>query len=268
MLYIFLLKKNKTFKWNRMYLFISSLISLILPFFSQIHLLKKLIFTPLIPTTVLETIHVYASNIQTKELGFAKIVFGIYAVGFIWGLLRMCLGFIVMKRIKESARTEQVENQLIHFNENIESPFSFNGNIYIPDSFRNTNNLKIIVKHEQAHVLLKHSRDKLYYSILQAICWFNPFIYFYHKEAELVHESEADEFSIQEYSVDDYAENLLNAIQYNQTPTLLAQHFFKHPAKTRIMMLHTKPKDARLQKVAVIIVGIFICMTLLIIQCD
>ena len=46
------------------------------------------------------------------------------------------------------------------------------------------------------------------------------------------------------------------------------QHFFKHPAKTRITMLHTKLKDTRLQKAAVIIVGIFICIALLIIQSD
>jgi hypothetical protein len=63
--------------------------------------------------------------IQTKELEFGKIIFGIYAVGFIWGLLRIILGLIVIKRIKESARSEQVENELIYFNKNIESPFSF-----------------------------------------------------------------------------------------------------------------------------------------------
>jgi TonB family protein len=159
-----------------------------------------------------------------------------------------------------------VENDLIYFNKNIESPFSFNSNIYIPDSFRNTEVLKIILKHEQAHVQLKHSRDKIYFSILQALCWFNPFIYFYHKEIELVHEFEADEFSTQEFTTDDYVENLLKTIQYTQTPTLLAHHFFHHPLKTRITMLYTKSKNALMQKATVIVTGIIICSTLLIIQ--
>jgi beta-lactamase regulating signal transducer with metallopeptidase domain len=268
MLYLFFLKNNKTFKWNRIYLLATSVLVLILPFLNNILLLKKSVLTqPNQPIAItLETINVYASNIQTKELDFAKIVFGIYAVGFIWGLLRMILGFIVIKRIKESARLEKVDDELIYFNKNIESPFSFNSNIYIPDSFRNTEVLKIILKHEQAHVQLKHSRDKIYFSILQALCWFNPFIYFYHKEIELVHEFEADEFSTQEFTTNNYVENLLKTIQYTQTPTLLAHHFFHHPLKTRITMLYTKSKNALVQKAIVIVTGIIICATLLIIQ--
>jgi beta-lactamase regulating signal transducer with metallopeptidase domain len=268
MLYLFFLKNNKTFKWNRIYLLASSVLALLLPFLNNISLVKKtLIAQPNQPIAItLDTINIYASNIQTKELDFAKIVIGIYAVGFIWGLLRMILGFIVIKRIKESSRLEKVENDLIYFNKNIESPFSFNSNIYIPDSFRNTEVLKIILKHEQAHVQLKHSRDKIYFSILQALCWFNPFIYFYHKEIELVHEFEADEFSTQEFATDDYVENLLKTIQYTQTPTLLAHHFFHHPLKTRITMLYTKSKNALVQKATVIVTGIIICSTLLIIQ--
>jgi len=268
MLYLFFLKNNKIFKWNRIYLLASSVLALMLPFFNHISVLKKTIIAqsnqPI--DIMLETIHIYATNIQTKELDFAKIVFGIYAVGFIWGLLRIILGFIVIKRIKESARLEKVENDLIYFNKNIESPFSFNSNIYIPDSFRNTEVLKIILKHEQAHVQLIHSRDKIYFSILQALCWFNPFIYFYHKEIELVHEFEADEFSTQEFSRDDYVENLLKTIQYTYTPTLLANHFFHHPLKKRIAMLCTKSKNAILQKATVIVTGIIICSILLIVQ--
>ena len=268
MLYLFFLKNNKTFKWNRIYLLATSGLALILPFLNNILVFKKSVITqPNQPIAItLETINEYASNIQTKELDFAKIVFGIYAVGFIWGLLRMMLGFIVIKRIKESARLEKVENDLIYFSKNIESPFSFKSNIYIPDSFRNTEVLKIILKHEQAHVQLKHSRDKIYFSILQALCWFNPFIYSYHKEIELIHEFEADEFSTDEFSTDDYVENLLKTIQYTDTPTLLAHHFFRHPLKTRITMLYTKSKNPLVQKATVIVIGIIICSTLLIIQ--
>jgi beta-lactamase regulating signal transducer with metallopeptidase domain len=268
MLYLFFLKNNKTFKWNRIYLLASSVLALMLPFFNNISILKKTVIAlPNQPIAIsLETIHIYATYIQTKELDFAKIVFGIYAVGFIWGLLRIILGFIVIKRIKESARLEKVENDLIYFNKNIESPFSFNSNIYIPDSFRNTEVLKIILKHEQAHVQLKHSRDKIYFSILQALCWFNPFVYFYHKEIELIHEFEADEFSTQEFSTDDYVENLLKTIQYKHTPTLLANHFFHHPLKKRIAMLYTKSKNAILQKATVIVTAVIICSILLIIQ--
>jgi beta-lactamase regulating signal transducer with metallopeptidase domain len=109
-------------------------------------------------------------------------------------------------------------------------------------------------------------RDKIYFSILQATCWFNPFIYFYHKEIELVHEFQADKLSTQEYAADKYTENLLKAVQYNQTPTLLAQHYFNHSVKERIAMSQIKSEHERLQKAAVITIGIMVCVTLLIIQ--
>jgi beta-lactamase regulating signal transducer with metallopeptidase domain len=266
MLYLLFLKNNKKYKWNRIYLLASSLLAMVLPFFNHIHFLKKSVIGPLNLTIIVENIHFNTANIQTKELEFGKIIFGIYAVGFIWGLLRIILGLIVIKRIKESARSEQVENELIYFNKNIESPFSFIRNIYIPDTFRNTDVLKIIVKQEQAHVLLQHSRDKIYFSILQATCWFNPFIYFYHKEIELVHEFQADKLSTQEYAADECTENLLKAIQYNQTPTLLAQHFFNHSIEKRITMSQIKSKHVGLQIATVIILGIMVCITLLIIQ--
>lgn len=267
-LYILILKENKTFKWNRRYLIMSSLLALFIPMMQNFLLFNKsTIFQTNQPISItLKTINIYASTIQSKELDFAKIVFGIYAIGLIWGLLRMVLGFIVINRIKEGSRLEKVENELIYFNENIESPFSFNDNIYIPNSFKNAEVLSIILKHEQAHVILKHSRDKIYFSLLQAIFWFNPFVYLFHKEIELVHEFEADEFSTQTFATDDYVEKLLQTINYTQTPTLLAHHFFHHPLKTRIIMLYKKSKNALAQKSLVAILTLGICVLMLLIQ--
>jgi TonB family protein len=251
-----------------MYLLLSSILALILPLLQNISFIKKGLLTqgakPLYIT--LNTINIYANSIQHKELDFAKLILGIYAIGLIWGLLRMILGFIVINRIKEGSRLEKVDDDLIYFNPNIESPFSFNSNIYIPSSFKNNDVLNIILKHEQAHVKLKHSRDKIYFSLLQALCWFNPFVYMYHKEIELVHEYEADEFSTQTFATDDYVEKLLQTINYTQTPTLLAHHFFHHPLKTRIIMLYKKSKNALAQKSLVIIAGIITCLTFLSIQ--
>lgn len=270
LLYALFLKNNKSFKWNRMYLLLSSILALILPLLQNISFIKKGLLTqgakPLYIT--LNTINIYANSIQHKELDFAKLILGIYAIGLIWGLLRMILGFIVINRIKEGSRLEKVDDDLIYFNPNIESPFSFNSNIYIPSSFKNNDVLNIILKHEQAHVKLKHSRDKIYFSLLQALCWFNPFVYMYHKEIELVHEYEADEFSTQTFSTDDYVEKLLQTINYTQTPTLLAHHFFHHPLKTRIIMLYKKSKNALAQKSLVIIAILSICILALFLQSD
>lgn len=265
MLYLFFLKDTKSFKWNRIYLLTSSILALLIPILQNITLVKKTVIdTPIIYT--LQTINIYASTIQTKELDYAKIILAIYAAGLLWGILRIVLGFIVIQRIKVSSRLEKIGNDLIYFNPAIESPFSFHTNIYIPDSFRHTDVLKIIIKHEQAHIELKHSRDKIYFSLLQAFFWINPFIYLYHKEMELLHEFEADELSTQAFATDDYVENLLQTIQYTQTPTLLAHHFFHHPLKTRITMLYTKSKNAIAKKSLVLLATLLISLTVFMLQ--
>lgn len=76
----------------------------------------------------------------------------------------------------------------------------------------------------------------------------NPFVYFYHKEIELVHEFEADAFTTEQIANEDYINNLLQVISYAQTPTLLVHPFFHHPIKTRIAMLYKNPKNSFVQK--------------------
>lgn len=267
-LYLFALKNAKSFNWNRLYLLISSFLALLIPLLPTVTFFKKTVLAqaPKPLAITLDTFYVYADQIQTKELDYAKIFLGIYLVGFIWGLFRMILGFIVIHRVKIGARLDKINKDLIYFSQNIDSPFSFNKNIYIPYHFKNEEVLPIIIKHEQAHVQLNHSVDKIYFTLLQAICWINPFVYLYHREIELVHEFEADEFSTQEFSTDDYVENLLKTIQYTQTPTLLAHHFFQHPLKTRITMLYKNSTQTLSGKAISLSLTLGICLLFLMLQ--
>lgn len=267
-LYTLFLKNNKTFKWNRMYLVFTSLLTVALPFLNAISFGKNAeVFQQNKTFSItLDTISIYANAVKATELDFGKIIFGIYAIGLLWGLLRVILGFVVISRIKSNSVIERYENQTVYFNEQIESPFSFNKNIFIPNSFKDKPVLHTILQHEMAHIEMFHSRDKILFSFLQAIFWFNPFIYLYHKELELVHEFEADEYSTKKIATDDYVQNLLQTITYNQTPTLLVHQFFHHPLKTRITMLYKKSKNAFVQKSAVAIATLIVCLFTLFMQ--
>jgi TonB family protein len=268
LLYSLLLKNAKSFRWNRIYLLLSSIISILLPLassFTWVNAKSYILPNPSLRIT-LQTINVFATNIQHKELDFGKIIFGIYCVGLLWGLVRIILGYIVIKRIKTSSKVEKINAQYIHFNHIIDSPFSFMGAIFVPFSLKQKEVLRIIIEHEQAHIKLFHSRDKIYFSILQALFWFNPFVYIYHKEIELIHEFEADEFATQQFAKDDYVQNLLTTITYQQTPTLLVHHFFHHPLKTRITMLYKKSKNVLLQKATITCASVTVCVCLFIVQ--
>lgn len=214
----------------------------------------------------LQNISNYSKTLQQKEFDFAKIILGIYTVGLLWGLLRMALGFVIIYRVKEHAEKETSAEGNVYYSQSIESSFSFFKNIFIPENCRKKEILPAIIRHELAHVQLHHSRAKIYFSLLQAICWMNPFVYFYHKEIELVHEFEADAFTTEQIAKEDYINNLLQVISYSQTPTLLVHPFFQHTLKTRITMLYKNPKNAFVQKTTVVITGIIILVTLLCMQ--
>ncbi len=267
-LYALLLKNSKSFKWNRMYLVFTAIITVVLPWLNGLSWGTKsgnLQQNNAISVT-LDSINVYAQAVNATELSAGKIIFGIYLVGFLWGMLRIILGFIVIRRIRQFGVMEKFDRQIVYFSSQIETPFSFNHHIFIPESFRDQPVLQTILQHEQAHIDQMHSRDKILFSFLQAFCWFNPFIYFYHKELELVHEFEADALTINNIGTDEYVQNILQTVTHHQTPTLLVHQFFHHPLKTRITMLYKQSKNLMVQKSAVALITLAVCLFTLFMQ--
>jgi beta-lactamase regulating signal transducer with metallopeptidase domain len=266
LLFGLLLKPYKSFKWNRRYLVITSLLALILPLIhGEGAVISASTITPQLYYT-LETIKLFESQVQDTELDYGKIIFGLYLVGLLWGLARITLGYWILHRIKLNATLQNVHGSLIYASHDIETPFSFRTNIYIPASFLDKPILPTVIMHEQMHINLHHSRDKIYFSFLQAILWLNPFIYLYHKESERVHEFEVDEKVSVQTSTDVYVENLLRANLPQQVPTLLVHQFFHHPLKTRITMLYSKSKNMFMQKASIILSALFVCLCLLCLQ--
>ena len=261
------LKPTKSFNWNRFYLIFSSLLAVFLPWLEMpIMQSNHAIQENTNLETVFNIINTFAGSMRANEMHYGKILFAVYAVGLLWGILRFILGLIVLYRIKLSSNVEKINEQNIYFNENIETPFSYNKNIFIPIQYKDKEILNAFILHEKAHIIHHHTRDKIYFSVLQAVFWFNPFVYIYHKEIELMHEFEADEFSASTIGNDVYVQNILNVISYNQTPTILVHPFFNHSLKNRISMLSKQSKNIIIQKITVILYTLFISILVLFLQ--
>ncbi len=267
-LYSMLMKGKKSFRWNRFYLVMTAMLSVMLPFLNGIsfkigqQITQK--NTPLAIT--LDTIEIYTNSVKTHEIDYSKIIFAVYMLGLLWGLLRIALGYFVIRRIKQGAVLEPYGDRSVFFHPQIESPFSFGRDIFIPDAYKDKPVLASILHHESVHVDRMHSRDKLLFAVLQSVCWYNPFVYLYHKEIELIHEFEADDISAAQMTKDDYVENILQAIRYHHTPTLLVHHFFHHPLKSRITMLYKQSTRAVLQKYLLAFCTSTICLLTLYLQ--
>ncbi len=269
-LYAILLRQQKSFRWNRLYLLFTSFLAIVMPLISFSDLQKNTSVqtvgsTPLLSSTI-EAITVYGNIIQHKEIDYVKLIFIGLLAGMLWGITRIAFGLYIILKMKQISSKEKIHDASVYFNSHIETPFTFFSLIFIPETFRNKEVLATILKHEQAHIALNHSLDKFYFSLLQAFCWFNPFIYLYHKEMELQHEFEADALTVQQIETDNYVKNLLEAIAYNQTPTLLVHQFFHHPLKNRITMLYKKSKNMFMQKSVVVLATFTLCSLILFFQ--
>jgi TonB family protein len=106
-----------------------------------------------------------------------------------------------------------------------------------------------ILQHEAVHIRKGHSFDIVFVHVLQAICWFNPIIWFYKKSLVQVHEFEADARSVENMDVDRYC-SLLAKAALQQNGFALANHFTNSFTLKRINMMKTVRKNISQWKIA------------------
>lgn len=269
LLFVGLIKRYPSFRLNRYVIIILVLLTIILPLLQPISLgLASHLNSDTNPVAItLETVSVYANQLQSGKLGMEGYLKVAYYLGLCWGLTRLFLGLYIIRRIRKRSNLQRIGAELIYFSPDIESPFSFWSNTYIPFQYRNEPILPAILAHEQAHLKYGHTWDKLFFSLLQAFFWFNPFMYLFHKEIELQHEFEADAASITTTTnTDYYVEQLLQVVRYQQMPTFLAHHFFHHPLKSRILMLYNTSKANRFQKLFIFSLPLLFSLSFLVFQ--
>lgn len=87
--------------------------------------------------------------------------------------------------------------------------FSFFGTIVIPEGI-DDQEYEAIIRHESIHVAQYHSIDRLFFSLLQAVFWFNPFVWLLNRELILVHEYQADEGTVAQLDQAEYGRIILD----------------------------------------------------------
>lgn len=120
--------------------------------------------------------------------------------------------------------------------------FSFFHFVHVPDHLSSADQ-KALMRHELAHVQLGHSADILYFQLLGVLLWLNPFVWLAMRELRAVHEFQADEQARAHHH--DYSSLLVEQALLGAAPAL-AHPFSTHSTlKTRIVMLHkTKSRFA------------------------
>ncbi len=260
--YALALKNNPFHRWNRGYILLATVASILLP------LLQLSFINAPAPayTAPLVTVVAYMTDPVQQAGGFgptSNIITGIYGLITLLMILNMIRNWFLIKRLaKQGDRMPFDSYQLIRHPQ-VKSTFSFFDNIFwgeelTPDSEEG----RQVLKHELEHIKGRHTADKLFLQLACAIFWFNPFFYLFKRELAMVHEFLADKAAADENAPDDYARTLLQMTLQTKR-LLLTNTFAQAPVKRRILMLFTHNTNHTFIKKSIIF-PVFVLMALVI----
>jgi beta-lactamase regulating signal transducer with metallopeptidase domain len=273
-LYWFLLRKEKLFIFNRYFLVLSVVFSLIIPFisipvsFQATQNLGKIITTfdyniPEINTSQTnfsEDINKSFDEIQPSGIDISGILVILYISGVILFLIRFLKNiYFVFHRIKLSEKIS-VEGHRLILTKDQTSPYCFFNNIFIyKDDYLNLISDDHLLNHELVHVRQYHSVDIVFIELIKLFYWFNPLFLLYERAIRINHEYLADHNVIREdCDIKSYADKILSFIvgKSNIPLTSGSNHSF---TKKRFLMMTKSGSGSN-------IYGLRIAMTLCIVM--
>ncbi len=239
-LYYQLSLKDRTFHhYNRFYLLMAMIISILLP------LLKIEDFT----IEVSNNVYVLLNKLQnlnsdkTAEYDYFyfRIVFSALGLVSFYFLGKLIYGIFKIVQFKNQFQKETYEDVNFYQTDLSEAPFSYFKNLFWKNTIIINSDIgKQILKHEMVHIEQKHSYDKIFIEIITAVFWFNPFFHIIKKEISLIHEYLADKKAIKQSDTKAFAQMLLAShFSVNELPA--TSPFLSSNLKKRLKMLQ-KPQ--------------------------
>jgi len=252
-IYDVFLKKETFFNWNRTYLLITALLSIVLPFI-KIESFKEVIsqqFIIQLPEVILGNLTQTESNFilengieQTAEFIFTWQQFLILGatIAFIFFTYKLIKIAILIYKNPKHWKGDLRIVELINSN----AAFSFFHYVFLGERIT-TKDKDAILRHEAIHVKQNHTVDLLLFEILRILFWFNPLIYIYQNRIRTLHEYIADAKAVKLQDKSHYYQNLLAQVFETKNVSFINAFFKQSLIKKRIVML-TKTKSNQILK--------------------
>ncbi len=237
-IYDVFLKRDTFFNWNRAYLLVTVLLSIVLPFI-KIESFKQVIpqqFIIMLPEVILGNLTQTESNFvlingieQTSRFIFTWELFFVLGATFAFVLFTykfIKILFLIYKNPKRW-KGDLLIIKLINSN----AAFSFFHYVFLGE-FITTKDKNTILKHEAIHVKQNHSVDLLLFEVLRILFWFNPLVYMYQSRIRTLHEFIADAKAIKSQDKSQYYENLLTQVFETQNVSFINTFFKQSLIKT------------------------------------
>jgi beta-lactamase regulating signal transducer with metallopeptidase domain len=182
--YWFLLRRLTFYYWNRWFLLLFGMLSLVFPFININPVLEKAEWNQWQLVNAIPSMHVYTPVQQALPEqttgspsipGVAYWLTVVVVAGILLMLLRLLMQYVSLQKMKRGASVSQYGGVTIYqVNESI-VPFSFGNAIFINPAQHNGVELKEIIRHEFVHVKQRHHVDIWVSELLCLLNWFNPF---------------------------------------------------------------------------------------------
>jgi hypothetical protein len=187
--YRLFLIKDTWHRLNRIVLLSTALLSFLLPV--CIITINK---TEVLPMPVAQLMQAVSSTpTQSSTPWWHIALMAVYTAGVVFVLARVLASVLRVHNIIKDARKEVLaDGTAVYIMPGNAASFSWMGHIVISEADWN-NNESAIIRHEKAHVALRHSIDVLITDLIAAAQWFNPAIWMLRIDLRAVHEYEADD---------------------------------------------------------------------------
>jgi TonB family protein len=233
-----LIKNDKNFTRNRIFLVCGLLLSFIIPLISfsvpkEVEISGTVLLDPVIigEKTMNNFVH--------HNLDILHVFMWIYITGIIILLVRAIFQIFRLIRFAKLKNVNGVKGYKLVLTKDGSSPFSFFNLIFISEQI-GKKEAKTILAHEQAHADQWHSLDVLLMEIVVILQWFNPVVWLYRTMLREVHEYLADRKTLNNgFEKAGYLQ-LLFATAMKVQPADITNSFCQIKLKRRLTMITKK----------------------------
>ncbi|WP_179316938.1 MULTISPECIES: N-acetylmuramoyl-L-alanine amidase [Winogradskyella] len=268
--YFLLLRKQKTFQFNRFFLIGSILLCLVAPFI-EIELFNAVPSITEIPLeriteSTFETPHIEAitfDEVTPVHQSSINPVFIIYFMVSGFFMLRFLKNLLKIYKLTrhDYKRVERLKIITVTDSDMVSSFFNY---MFIPENHVLSNDDYLsVLAHETVHSEEYHTLDIILLELLKCIFWFNPFIWMYNMSILQNHEYLADEQSVLSgIAIENYSNTIINLGQKEYRVPLTSGFNFIQ-IKNRIIMLHQSKSSVfkrtlNIISVSLLLAGIFV----------
>lgn len=270
-IYWFFLRREKIFEFNRFFLLIALVISLILPLISipvhinaaPLHTYTQ-IFIPEVSESYSPVTNDFSPLFKSRKSGISSLMSVIYATGVILFLLRFLINInSILIQIKKSDRIRFKKYSIVLINAK-KNPYCFfryvflNKDDYLVGRIEND-----ILRHELKHIEQLHTIDIILLELVKILSWYNPVCLLYDKAIRINHEYMADNAVIAgNKDIKGYIEKLVNFVPVPRAEQV-STGYSDSNVKSRILMMAKTASGKNGIRLTLVTISIFVFFILM-----